>query len=496
MLNLTRIISSLKSVFPSTGPRKIISIHLGMNSVKAVVVKRKGKKAVIVSSAEIKTDPDALYDISKTGRAISSILNDLGSNVKQGIIVTDRVKFLASELAIPPGIKLSEERLSAAVAWEIEPYLDFPAGEGIFDYRLIPGNTGQVTTPALISAMAKGEFKELAGILKDFRISLRHAYSQEGALAFSSWVKGREKERIAVNCGQDTIIGMYLKASEDPFLIQRFPLEPAILFEDQIASMVRELSASSGEVKEIIIAGDTASEELAESLQSKSGADVRIWSPEKEFEEYGVTMEITGLHPGYAVVIGAALQELGFAGKPVAVTGRVSSIKRVRDRAYLAPAVALAVIIVCFTGHYALVKHRIGFFASDISALEGKKKILTRLRDERVSLQKRQSSASQKRRYLEELLPARQKNLLSLLTQIPEAIPCDMILENLTQNESADFSVTGFALHTGSIGLFAGKLSKFDGCEQVKIKSITGQDKSGGTISFPYAFCIKVVLKK
>ncbi len=478
-------------------PRKIVlSIHIGKKSVKAITVKRTGKKAVIVSSAEVETEPDAVYDINKTGRALSNVLNELGSDAKHGIIVTERVKFLASELAVPRGTKLSEDKLSAAVAWEMEPYLDFPAQDGIFDYRLVEDKTVLDATPVLISAMTRDEFNRMSEILKDFRISLCRAYSPEGALAFSSWIKGKGEDKIAVNCRQDALTGIYLKASADPFLIQSFPLEPGALPEDQIAAMVQEISASVGNVKKIVIAGDAASEELAERVKTKLDADARIWCPEKELEEYGLTVETADLHPGYAAVIGASLQELGFSGKPVGVTGRVPFIKQVREQAYLAPAIGLAVIIVCFLGHYGIVKHRIGYYTTEISSLEKEKKALTLLRDERTRLQSKQKSASQKRIYLEKLLPARQKNLLLLLTQLPEVIPNDMVIKNLTQKEASAFSVDGFALHTGSIGLFAGRLSKLDGCREVKIKSITKQKVGEEKASFPYEFCMEVVFKE
>ena len=213
-------LEKLKSILPSTAPRKIVSIHIGKNSVKAIAVKRTGKKVSIVSSAEVETEPDAVYDINKTGRALSNVLNELGSSARQGIIVTERVKFLASELAVPRGTKLSEDKLSAAVAWEMEPYLDFPAQDGIFDYRLVEDKTVLDATPVLISAMTRDEFNGMSELLKDFRISLGRAYSPESALAFSSWIsKSTGEDKIAVNCRRDALTGIYIKASADPFLI-------------------------------------------------------------------------------------------------------------------------------------------------------------------------------------------------------------------------------------------------------------------------------------
>ena len=497
MINFTEIISSIKSVLPSTAPRRIVSIHIGTHSIKAVVVKRSGKSAVVISSAETEIDSGSIYDISKVGRSLSAVLNALETDVKQAIIVTDRVKFLAGELAIPPGTKLSDEKLSAAVAWEIEPYLDFPAQAGLFDYRLetkvLPGAD---TTRVLISAMSKNEFDEITGVLKDFRISFRHAYSPESALAFSSWIRDSEENRIAVNCRNETLTGIYLKSSEDPFLIQSFPLEPDVLLEDQIIAMVQDFSASSGNPNEVVIAGDAASEELVENLKSGLDINCRIWCPEKDLEACGVTIKTDDLNPGYATVIGASLQELGFSEKPVAVTGRVPLIKQIRERAYLAPAVALIIIALFFAGHYAVVKYRTNHFTSRISVLEKKKKMLTQMRDERVNLQSRQSKAYQKKEYLEKLLPARQKNLLFLLTHIPEVIPNNIILDELMQKEAASFSVSGFTLCTGSVGIFAGRLSKLDICKNITVKSITKQDVNGETDYFPYAFCMELVLKE
>ena len=497
MINFTQIISSIKSALPSTAPRRIVSIHLGSHSIKGIVAKRSGKKATIISSAETEIDTGGIHDLSMVGRALSTVLNTLETDVKQAVIVTDRVKFLAGELAIPLGAKLSDEKLSAAVAWEIEPYLDFPAQAGLFDYRLDNKvSPGADTTRVLISAMSKKEFDEITGVLKDFRMSFRHAYSPESALAFSSWIRDSEKSRIAVNCRHETLTGIYLKRSEAPFLIQSFPLEPDVLLEDQITAMVQEFSASSGNPDEVVIAGSAACEELAENLKSGLDINCRIWSPEKDLEEYGVTIRTDGLNQGYATVTGASLQELGFSEKPVAVTGRVPLIKQIRERAYLTPAVALIIIALFFAGHYAVVKYRTNHFTSRISVLEKKKSMLTQVRDERVNLQSRQSKAYQKKEYLEKLLPARQKNLLFLLTHIPEVIPDDMILDELMQKEAASFSVNGFTLHTGSVGIFAGRLLKLDICKNITVKSITKQDVNGETDYFPYEFCMELVLKE
>ena len=118
MINFTQIISSIKSALPSTAPRRIVSIHLGSHSIKGIVAKRSGKKATIISSAETEIDTGGIHDLSMVGRALSTVLNTLETDVKQAVIVTDRVKFLAGELAIPLGAKLSDEKLSAAVARE------------------------------------------------------------------------------------------------------------------------------------------------------------------------------------------------------------------------------------------------------------------------------------------------------------------------------------------------------------------------------------------
>ncbi|MBW1741281.1 MAG: hypothetical protein JRJ42_09150 [Deltaproteobacteria bacterium] len=509
MTNISGIFSALRSRVPSTSPKKVISIHIGRNSLKAVVVRRDRKRLVIVSAAQVETDTEATYDLNKIGRALSNLLNELGSYPKDGIIVTDQVKFLASELPIPPGKKLPEERLAAAVAWEMEPYIDFVVQEGLFAYRLQQDRTRTDNTPVLISAMGKSEFEAISEILKDFRISLSHAYSPDGAFAFASEVRGDAENRIVISCQHSAITALFLSTTSEAFVlkaipvepgfhiavIETIPVEPGVPLDQQIKRVVHELTGSIGEAKEVVVAGDLASEELIDQLKAELSTEVTIWKPEENLKGFGITLETGDMGPAYAAAMGAAVQELGLVGRPLGVTDKIPLIKRVRERVHLAPAVALATVILCFIGHYAFVKSRIGHYTSEVKELEQKKKVFTRLRDERTRLTSRQKDIAGKKRYLENL-PERQKNLVLLLSGIPDLLPDTMVLENIIQEDATSFSIAGSALQASSIGLFANQLSRLEAGKQVTVKAITKQDESKEKGRLPYGFSVELTLKE
>lgn len=496
MINISGIFSALRSRLPSTSPKKVISIHIGRHSLKGVVVRRDGKRVVIVSAAQVEIDTDAAYDMNKIGRALSSLLNELGSYPKAGIIVTEQVKFLASELGIPPGKKLPEDRLTAAVAWEMEPYVDFPVPEGLFAYRLQPDKTRIDATPVLISAMGKGEFATMAEIFKDFHITLRRTYSPEGAFALASMARTTGQNRIVINCQQDTINGIFLKATAEPSVFQSLPVEPGIPLEKQLQLMIDELIASAGgEAEEVIIAGDIVIDGSVDSPTMELPQNARFWQPEKDPGGFDVRVETADVGPAYAVAVGAAIQELGLVGRPMGVTDKIPLIKRVRERVHLAPAAALVIVILCFFGHYAFVKSRTAHYTSEVKELEEKKKVFTQSRDERTGLTSRQRDITEKKKYLERL-PGRQRNLLLLLSGIPGVLPDTMVLENVTQEDAATFSIAGSALQASSIGLFVNQLSRLEACKQVRVKAITKQDESKEKGALPYGFSVDLTLKE
>ena len=109
--------------------KEILSIDLDSHSLRLVTVRKEGEK-VIISSCDTIERPYGDID-----RDISSIFKGKDNYSGPGIIITDEVRFLASELNMPNVDKLPYEKVISMVSWEMEPYLDFPMSNGLFSYK-------------------------------------------------------------------------------------------------------------------------------------------------------------------------------------------------------------------------------------------------------------------------------------------------------------------------------------------------------------------------
>ncbi|MCD6257027.1 hypothetical protein J7J45_03055, partial [Candidatus Aerophobetes bacterium] len=128
--------------------KRVISINISKGKLEAVIVKRKGDRINIVFAHEVDIKSNT-YDINRINQAISSIVTKYIP--KHAVCVTDQVKFLATEINLPSGIKkIPEDKLEAAAKWEMGPYIDFSLKNGFFSYRFLSDKKGMV--PVLISA--------------------------------------------------------------------------------------------------------------------------------------------------------------------------------------------------------------------------------------------------------------------------------------------------------------------------------------------------------
>ena len=483
--------SKIQERFISLSPRKVISIDFGPHSLKAVLVKKKGNKAVISSCVEIdRTSDDISHDLDR-------LLE--GEELRSGyaIMVTDQVRFLASELSIPTGKKLAEDKLVAAAAWEMEPYLDFPVSEGLFACQLQEHKTSGDTTPVLISAVDGKTYSRFSKMLKDYRLSLHRAYSPEGAFAFSSYLPEEGKNKIVIDCRKDFVRSIFLLAT-GPFVFQNLPGDVGNV-KDFVREVIHDLMASAGKAEEIVVAGDGASEDLIGELKSEF-ENIRLWGT----ADAPVTIELAADLPGfgsqYAPAVGAALQELKLAGKaPLGVTDRVlftkSLARKIKEDRRLLPATILALFFLSISGHYAIIKTSTSRYTAEIKALQGEKKRLLIPIEKKRKLEDKIRDIRQKREYLEKTLPACQKNLLALLQGISHLCLPDMVLERLSQQDDGSFTIEGSAFQGRSVAYFNQRLSALKSCEKSSIKTLHNEESRQEEL-FPYYFVIKLRFKQ
>ncbi len=191
------MLTKLKNLISFFKKDEILAIDLGGDAIRAVVAKKEGKKVSILATAEGSKSLQLTLDSPQ----IEGLLKKLGKYPKRAVLVSQEVKFLASELPMSVSTKLSSVKLQEAVRWEAQAYLDFPASEGLFGYQLQTNNssikeeffknvdkTGK-TTPVLITAISRQAYKRLAESCKSRHINLRGVYTKESIFSTSCFPK-------------------------------------------------------------------------------------------------------------------------------------------------------------------------------------------------------------------------------------------------------------------------------------------------------------------
>ena len=474
-------------------PKQVVAIELGLNAIRVVKVKKEGERAVVLSSARIERSGEDVF------RNMGKLLKGNGEFRGPGIIVTDQVKFLAGELNMGGAEKLSDDKLNAAARWEIEPYLDFPPSDGLFTCQLQPYLARENNIPVLISAIKRTGYSGFSDLLKDCGIDLRRVYSPEGALAFASGLPADGKNKVIIDYRKTSIKGVCL-TEKGPSVFQDLPIVAGAAAADEpVRNMIYDLTASAGGAQECVITGSAVSEELIHGLKTEL-ENVRIWGLE-DFGGVDFDQAVTDFGPGYALAVGAALQEIGLAGEGLlGVTDRVSVIDSVTQRLSeyrrLIPAFAIGLFLLIVAGHYVMTSASISQYASKIKQLKVEKQKLLGPLKEKESLSRRLTDLIQKKEYLEKILPALNRNVLNLFAAISDSknIPVDVVLNRVNQKNDGSFSLEGNAMRGRSIIDFNRVLSKLESCEATVLEKVNRVENPSNIRKkiLPYDFIINV----
>ena len=492
---------------------KILVIEIGSYSLKGIVVRRSGRRLVVVSTAAVPFSGDVAPDVTKIGRALTNLLSDLGAYPKKVIVVTNQVRFFVGSLEIPNNVKIPEDRITGAVTWEVEPYLDFPVIDGMFGHRLCRTKSGGGKTPAVISAIEKNAFADIVSVFKDFDLTVCRVYSPEGAVAFASENNFQSRSAITFyNDGQSLISAFIRPGSQKPVLrtdrlkpgftvdaVESIPLEPGIPLKRQVMDIIQAYQTNDDIPGAVILGGESVSEDLVDDIQGDmpgdADIDIRLWDMAMDLGSMKIRSDAGPVAPVYAAALGAAIQEFGKTGQPLGLTDRVSMTEKVRHRIHLAPVLALVFVILCFGGHYIFLQKQMAGFAKQLEALNKDKQVYTGLKNERTSLLKHQKDIKSKEKYLTNILPERQKHLMGFLTGLPGVVPDNIVVTEISQAGTNVFILTGRGLRTASVGVFAMQLAGLDGIRQAEINGIERIAQKGDTTCMPYEFSIQITLK-
>jgi Tfp pilus assembly protein PilN len=485
------IFDAIKRVLSAFSGNRLVSIELGEKTVRAVMVKKAGRQVEVTRalSAE-RTVPDP-------AGAIEHLLDADGGFKGPAILVTDQVKFLASELTVDGADKLPQEKLNAAAKWEIEPYLDFHLSSGLFACRLLKDLATEEATPALIFAMDRGRYGQLAKRLKSRGLDLRRAYCPEGALARAVQLPAAGSHKIVVGCDANALKGVLLTA-DGPSVFQDLPLiEGAAPDDEAVRGMLYDLTPAEGDVEEIVLAGDAVTPAMSDGLAAEF-AHLRRWG-DNDVGDLAAGVDRTAFDTGYAGVLGAAFQELDRTGAPpLGVTDRVPIASRIqqvfqKDKR-LAPALVVGLLLAGLLGHHMLTRSAIARYQSQIQHLKKEKQKLLFPREEKQRLTKVLEEIRSRRTYLETELAAGNGNLMGLLATVSAALPPDVVLNRLYQKGSGSFWIEGNAFMGKSVYAFNEALSRIEGCKSTNLETIRRVENASDARQklLPYGFAINI----
>lgn len=451
-------------------PARLLVIDATGGVIRLLDIKKEGRR---IKPLWAETAAPLTSDISGIARAIASLRKkDIPGKV---IFITDQVRFLLTEMDIPKEKKLPEERLKAAIAWEMEPYLDFPQAEGIFNYRMLLREAGPL--PFLITAIHRNIYTEIERTFKDLNLTLIRVYAPEACLAFAGGKK------VIINCEKNLITGAFLRQGGLP-AFQSLPVGSEDLVETTIRDILRGLMLQDVP-EEIVLCGSKASEEIAARLEDEIGLSVRPFEAERD-----LMMVSERIEPAYALATMAAAEEFGAFGPPLGITTRIPLTRQIVENIHFLPAAILLFTTLTFLSHFAYIKIKTAHCASEIKRLEEKKTQFKEMKEKKTQLTKKQAELTEKKRYLEHL-PVRQKNLLLFLKGIGDVIPDTVILEKMTQ-EGDTFLLKGHSVKGKDVPIFARSLSGLKPCKDVKVKTFE-RSKAKDRASFD--FNIEVILK-
>lgn len=464
---------------------KILSIEICGNALRAVVVKRKGGKAVFLASAEVSVSqagPGALQE-----EDVKTLLEKLGNYPKQAVLVSSEVSFLTSELPIPHGAKLSPDKLLEAVKWEAQPYLSFNAAEGFFGYKLQTDSyKSRKTTHALITAMPRDDFSALSDICKKHGIKLQSVYAKENAFAFSAnLILEGFAGKIVVNVEGNSVAAALIN--------RKGPVSFYNAHLDSVETLASELGINKEDKYEVVVAGNQ-DDKVTDQLKDMFGLPVRKWKPLDDVCCFNTETSMNA-GPQYASASGAALHELGFFGKSLlGINDRISLVKKLKKKVHILPIAAVVIIAGAFLLHYGYMKFSFAKYSLRLKVFETEKKEMQDNASKLENLKTQISKIRNKKRYIEQALPAQQKTLFDLFDGITREIPDDLILDRILYKNDEIF-LEGGGLSAGSITRFVVALRNLKALKNVKIETISEKHvKNKESELFVYQFRIKIVL--
>lgn len=426
----------------------VLSIDFDRQTIKAVVVKRRGRTAVVTAAKEIpaKGGMDAAEELD-------AVLAALGKQTTRVVAVTSGARLFTCELQVPYALarKLGDEKLKNSARWEVEPYLDFPSAEGIYSVTLVDprlradgtGRRSSSSTVMQVCAASKDTYEHFKQICRERGLTLQRLYGTDTAFAYAG-LNGIAAGAIVDLRLDSTVVAIRRGAAVSGFRSAPTSIDAengdARRIAQVLSESIKELSAELGQPDQIVMTGSGADiPVLQEQLAFHSGLPTSRWTAATPGN--ALTSKPGQLGPQFAGAIGAAMLELRLAGSTqLGVDDRTPVSAAIKAKLYLLPVIAAALAAPLIGLHYMQAKAELNRLEQKRQQLDGevnevkpKANELAQAAKQVAALQQSAAALAAEAEFYEQLAKPSRLPIVELLQTLSRVTPDEVILVKIEQ---------------------------------------------------------------
>lgn len=465
--------------------RILVVESLAGGGMRAIIVRRRGMAIEVENAVQT---PQGEMPLEQ---AIDFLvrLNGQEKPPKDVLLLTDEARFITLEIPVPPDDgRKNRADIEELVEKASEPYLDVPVKAAILAHTvtrsIVPAGEKQEKAHVLVSAMGLASYRRWKKALEKRGMRLQAAMPAEVAFYSAAGRNIPRDECVIVAEAREEAIGLGAILGDGGLVgYQSIPgtvqAGGGALTElaGAVAGLVYEINGAGLEVARIIVVGTGIEDrEVTAALREATGGlDVTAWRSDAEVRsEKGFPLAL------YAPLVSAGVSWLGRERSLIpVVTDRLTLADQIRQQVHLVPLLAMILVLLGFSFHYAymkismqLLENRIACLGEERDSLkkeiEGANRIQAEVRRMREE-GKRWADVSE---FIEKTLPGRNKTKLRFFRDVRNIIPDDVVLDNMLQKAVGHYEFRGRALRAASATRFVSSLKDLDVVKDVNMPAI------------------------
>ncbi len=466
-------------------PEKILSIEVAGDTIRGVLLGKKGKKFLIRDFASLKRPlPDEDLPDIDTLKQLARLLNYTG---RHAVYVTALARSCGLFMSKKKVAGMSLYKLSEAAKWEIEPYTGITGGNALVG---VEKETPQKAKPGEIiyedesedllvniSAIEKNVYVAIKERFKAAGLKLKRIYPPEVSFYMPLFLENLDSPRAILEIGQDySNFAIFKGRHPDQINTLNFSCDSIRAFlenQDPSTDLVDSLKFTFSQApphEPVMLTGPGASiPEIADYLSrmAPSGAAPLLIS-----KTAGVTSrEEDPADAVFGTAAGAGIRELsGKRFRSIGINDASPLSVRIKKNAYIMPLIATGIISLGLLGHNQYMKYQDRKYKADIQVytaeLEKKKEILKKYEALQKSSEEIKKDIRNTRNKIDYIRTEADKKLVHVITcfdavahVVPEGLVLDSILQEKENQE--EFRIKGYSFDLDSIGAFAVALQKY-----------------------------------